>query len=151
MTINTDLFSVQPPAAPVVAPQATRQAPVTAVADREAAGNNQRPPDKGDRGLKFRAILSAQTFNGLAQALDTGTKRDSVVQSPPPRPSKVPTGAPTVLSASEAAGLYGVSQAVELNTAAAAEFRAASTSYATNFFAVERTFARPGEALELSV
>jgi len=126
------------------------QAPIAPIKDREHAGNERRQSGKNERDLDFRAVLSSTTFTNLADA--TSVPQEKTFTAPQPRrQSRVPDFIPEVISGTEAAQLYNAARATNINTAASAQFRAATSSYAKSFFSVEGTYARPGEALELSI
>ena len=157
MSISTDTISLQPLAAPIAPPQ-QRQAPVSAVGDRDGASNDRRKDAKDGRAranINFRAFLNAATFVGLAQSLGTDTfKADATEDSPrqTARAVKLPErDEPPVLSGEESERLYRSAQtASQTKNVRAPEFLAATSRYAKSFFAVSGTYARPGESLELT-
>ena len=148
--IAGEIFSPKPqiqivmPAAATVA----AQAPIAPIKDRETA-NDRRQSGKNERGLDFRAVLSATTFTDLADA--TSVTHEGPFAPRPQRPTRLPDAIPEVISGAEAVQLYNASRATGVNAGISAQFRAATTSYAKSFFSVEGTYARPGEALELSI
>jgi hypothetical protein len=148
-TITGDIFAPQPPQPTTVAPPAAQpRAPITPTTDRENARNDRRQADKGERGVSFRSILSAETFDGLATAVSATFEKAE--QEHAQREERVPKAEPVVISSTESAQLYQAAQLADWNAPAAKEFRAAASQYAKSFFSIEGTFARPGEALELS-
>ncbi len=156
MTISLDTLSLQPIAAPIAASPA-RQAPVTAVGDRDGANNDRRNPSRDSRGrssIAFRSLLDAATLAGLTKSLSGQSKTVSTDEAParPTHRAKLPDKAePEVLSASESERLYhSAKNSGQGRSSPAPEFLAATTRYAKAFFAVSGTFARPGESLEVT-
>ena len=125
------------------------QTPIAPIKDREQTGADRRQSGRNDRGVDFRAVLSSTTFADLADATSVTYEKPSAPQ--PQRPARLPDAIPEVISHAEAAQLYNASRAASTNPGVSAQFRAAATSYAQSFFSVEGTYARPGEALELSI
>jgi len=156
MTITIDSVSLQPIGAPI-APHAARQPQVAAVGERDSANNERRESARNDRGrasVAFRSFLNAATLAGLTQSLSADTVTASTDEAPAkaPRAEKIRDQQdPTVIDADEAEGLYRSAQAAsEPQSARAKEYLAATSRYATSYFAVSGTFARPGETLELT-
>ncbi len=144
LTPKPHIDFVTPAASPAAA-----QAPIAPIKDRENANNERRQSGKKDDGLDFRSILSTATFTDLADATSTASEESSAPQ--PQRPTRVQSAIPEVISHAEAAQLYNASRATNTDLSVSVQFRAATTSYAKSFFSVEGTYARPGEALELSI
>jgi len=157
MAISIDSLTLQPVAAPISAAP-VRQAPVTAVGERDGANNDRRNPSKDARGrssVAFRSFLDAATLAGLTKTLGAQTSTTAATDeapAPPPRRAKLPEKAEQeVLSASESERLYHSAKiSGQGRTSPAPEFLAATSRYAKSFFAVSGTFARPGESLELT-
>ena len=161
MAISIDTVSLQPVAAPL-APGLARQAPVTAVADRQGANNDRREQARGERNrstVTFRSFLNAATLAGLTKTL--GAERPASTDEAPAkvqRRAKLPDRKdPEVISGDEAESLYRSARSStkdqttsEQPVARAREYQAAATRYAKSFFAVSGTFAKPGESLELT-
>ena len=157
MTVSADTISLQPIAVPL-APPPPRQPAVSAVGEREGTANDRRKDSKDGRAranVGFRSFLNAATFVGLTQSLSSDTFKPDVAEQTtrtPTRATKFPAQEePPVLSAEESESLYRSAQAASkgANTRAP-EFLAATSRYAKSFFAVSGTFARPGDALELT-
>ena len=157
MTISADTISLQPIAVPLTPPPA-RQPAVSAVGEREGTANDRRKDSQDGRAranVGFRSFLNAATFVGLTHSLSSDTfkpeapKQDTRTTA---RAAKYPAREePPVLSAEESESLYrGAQAAPQGGNARAPEFLAATSSYAKSFFAVSGTFARPGDALELT-
>ncbi len=166
MSISSDIISVQPLAAPVVA-QAAVQPSVTSVGQRQGASNDKRQQQSsfGDRArasVAFRSFLNASTLAGLTQTIGaeapTATFSEALRQAK--RPQKLSKQQDdTTLSAEESEGLYRLAQAARNGKRGEApsapisnvrEYQAATQRYAKSFFAVSGTFAKPGESLELT-
>ena len=156
MALTLDSVSLKPIAAPIAA-QAPAAPAIAAVGERAGANNDRRDSQRNDRGrpsVAFRSFLNAATLAGLTQTLS----KDTVVVSsdePPPRQTKVPEQEPTTISSEEADHLYQSAQTASeaqprRETARVRAYQAATSRYATSFFSVSGTFARPGESLEVT-
>ncbi len=157
MTITIDALSHQPVAAPAAA-TVPRQPVAAPLREREGAANDRRDTQRNSRERvsgAFRAFLNAATLAGLNNTLGAEPV-EAVEPATAVRQSRVPDRKdPTILEADEAEGLYRSAQAAdeprtEKPSVRAREFQAVATRYAKSFFAVEGTFARPGEQLELT-
>ncbi len=151
-TISGDILAPRQPtqsANAAVSAVAAAQPQIVNVTDRDGARNDRRQSGKNERGLDFRAVLSTATFSDLTDA--TSIANDQPFKPTPQRSTRVPKLEPEVLSGAEATQLYNAAKAVGARADVSAQFRAATTSYAKSFFSVEGTYARPGEALELSI
>ena len=148
--ITGEILSPQPQTQ-IVTPAASTpaaQAPIAPIKDREQA-NDRRQSGKNDSRLDFRSVLSATTFTDLADATSVTQEQSSTQRQQ--RPTRVPESIPEVISHAEATQLYNASRAANTNAGVTAQHRAATSSYVKSFFSVEGTYARPGEALELSI
>lgn len=156
MAINFDSTTIQPVATPAAA-AVPRQPIVTPIGEREGASNERRESARNTRervSTAFRSFLNAATLAGITETLGAERSDVAVDDVAPVRETRVPDRRkdPTVLEADEAEGLYRTAQAADEGprSSRAREFHAAATRYAKSFFAVEGTFARPGESLELT-
>lgn len=148
--ITGEILSPKPQVQIVMPATATvaAQAPIAPIKDCET-GNDRRPSGKNDRGVDFRSILSSTTFTDLADATSVVSEGTSAPR--PQRPTRVPDAIPETISHAEAAQLHNASRAANTNAGITAQYRAATSSYVKSFFSVEGTYAKPGEALELSI
>ena len=144
LIINTIL----PPAATPQAPQASaidgQIEPAAGQPLNQARFGGNGPGNGGvgsDAGLSFRAALDPALVGSIAQTPPLqGTSR----------PEKRPDASPVELSGTESAGLLGAAQVARVTGGAAPRaYQAATQRYAQAFFADTRTFARPGDAVEL--
>jgi hypothetical protein len=149
MGITLDAVTLQPirtaqPAAPPVAP------PLVVVAEPARGQARESKNERGkDQAPSFRAVLNATVAGGIqAQAAQTETAKPE----PQARPARVPKSEPAELNGGESSVLLDAAYARRGEGASAARVHLAATSrYAQAFFADTRTFARPGESLELTV
>ncbi len=162
MTLTIDQMPVQPVAAPAAA-AVPRQPIVTPIGEREGASNERRDSTRSPRervSAAFRSFLNAATLAGITETLGA-EQPERVDPVAPVRPTRVPDRddgkTPTILEADEAESLYRSAQSSDgaaarrpRSSVRARQFQAAATRYAKSFFAVEGTFARPGESLEIS-
>ncbi len=148
MAITLDAVTLQPIKA---APQTPVVAPAFVVAD---PARGQARESKNERGKdsslsSFRAVLNAVAANAVTAdpvQADTGNAE------PQARPQRVPKNAPAELNGSDSSVMLDAAYARRGQGASAARAHLAATSrYAQAFFADTRTYARPGDSLELTV
>ena len=145
-------IEILPPERPTSAPVAPVQPTVTVI-DAPASVRGVRRDANANRSASFRAVLDAATFNGVINSAppsaptSTGTPSEA-------RPEKFPSAAAEELTPGESTGLLDAVQATRGSDAPPAPqqevYRAATQRYARTFFSDTRTFARPGESLEIS-
>ena len=149
MAITLDAVTLQPikaaPTTPVVAP--------AVVAADPARG--QARESKNDRGGKdsslssFRAVLNAVASGAVTANF---VQADAANTAPQARPERVPKSTPAELNGSESSVMLEAAYARrEQGASAARVYLAATSRYAQAFFADTRTYARPGESLEMTV
>jgi hypothetical protein len=147
MAIRIEILPPERTSAAPVSPSAPAVTGVDAVSLRRI----ERRDPKTSQGVSFRAALDAATFNGV---ISTSSASPAAGSDPEPRPTKLPTSSPDELTLSESAGLLGAAQTVRSAAGPSAPeleaHRAAAQRYAKTFFSDTRTFARPGESLEIS-
>lgn len=148
MAITIDAVTLQPvkAAQPPVAPIAA--APQVVVTDSERGSRRDQNNDRGkEQSLNFRAVLDAATAGSLKlDALQGEPARGET----PVRPTKLPKSGPAELSGGESSVLLEAAYQRRSDSGVRVHLTATSR-YAQAFFADTRTYARPGEALELTV
>ncbi len=152
MAITIDAVTLQPvkaaqlPAAPVTA--------VPQVVVAESARGSRRDQKNDNRGaqeqpLSFRAVLDAATAGNVKRAAVQGETAKTEIT---PRPTRVPKSGPAELSGDESPVLLEAAFTRRGgNDDGARPYLKATSRYAQAFFADTRTFARPGESLEMTV
>lgn len=126
--------SLEPAPAPPRAPD------ITPPSDREPTRNDRREAGKDERPLNFRAVLSAETFGNLAEAVGAvraDAERDAQKTPRMTRTTRVPKGEPTILSATESAAPDAAAQASEQDARITSAHRTAATRYTKSFFSVD--------------
>jgi hypothetical protein len=127
--------------------------PTVTVIDAPSSTRGERRDPKTDRGVSFRAALDAATFTGVISGAAPGGPASTAAEAGP-RPEKFPATSAEELSSGESTGLLGAVHATRGTDAPPAPeqdaHRAATQRYARTFFSDTRTFARPGESLEVS-
>jgi len=143
---------VLPPERPLSAPVTPVQPAVTVI-DAQVSARGDRRDARTDRGVSFRAALDATTFNGVIGGASGSTPASTGAQSQA-RPEKFPSTAAEELTPSDSTGFLDAVNATRGSDAPPAPeqkaHRAATQRYARTFFSDTRTFARPGESLEVS-
>lgn len=150
MAITADILITPQPIVMPIAPQPRPAiAPAT---ERESANNQRRESGKNANGaLSFRAALSATTATNTgavsqgAEALWTDEVSDRQA-----RPVRLPESAPIELTGAEAADLFTRAVANNERKGRSPAFAAATSLYATSYFAGSSFYARPGDTLELT-
>jgi len=151
VSITTDILLTPQPLASAAIP-AMRPA-IAPTAEREGANQQRRESDKNEQsGLNFRAVLSATTLNDIARvaASAEASIRSASIEERPRREMRLPGKTPVEISGAEAADLFTQALANNSRKSRAPEFEAATSRYASSYFAGSAFYARPGEALELT-
>ena len=145
-------IEILPPERVTPAPVAPVQQTVTVI-DAPVSVRSGRRDANTNRGASCRAVLDTATFNGVLGGTPP-TAPASAGTAPEPRPEKFPSAAAEELTPGESTGLLDAGQATRGSDAPPAPqqdvYRAATQRYARAFFSDTRTFARPGESLEIS-
>ncbi len=151
MNVLFDSVTLQPVAAPQ-APPPRPQAPISPVGEGDAPKRDPREQNKGgrQRHIDFQSFITASTLEGLGRTLGGDQTIQDAPERRPLREAKYPDAGPKVLSGAEAANYFRTVSGESEGLAISREFQTAASAYAKNFFAVQGTFARPGESLELS-
>ena len=153
MGITLDGITLQPIKAASSAPAAAAAivAPPIIVADPSRGSRRDSKNDRGkDQPLSFRAVLNATA----AGSIKTETPQAEAAKAEPEaRPARVPDSSPTELNGAESSVLLDAAYARrgESSNGQQRVHLAATSRYAQAFFADTRTYARPGESLELTV
>ena len=149
MSITIDAVTLQPINQPAPSAVAAPVAPpVVAVADSARTSQRDSKNERGkEQSLGFRAVLDAAA-SGKVQldAAPADTPRPEVA----PRPAKLPKRGPAELSGGESSVLLEAAYQRRADSGVRVHL-AATSRYAQAFFADTRTYARPGESLELTV
>lgn len=148
MAITIDAVTLQPVKA---APQPTPYAPappVVVIADSARGSQRDQKDERGKQSLGgFRAVLDAANAGRVKpDAVRPETAKPDV----PPRPTKLPKNGPAELSGGDSSILLDAAYG-RRNDNGVRVHLAATSRYAQAFFADTRTYARPGESLELTV
>ncbi len=152
MIVNNDILALHPVAVAVPPPPPR---PAIAPAGERESANDRRGAQKDGRstGLSFRATLTATTVGGLGAVVDRApsvTSDSGESSAAQERAVKLPENGPIILSSHESERLYREARA-EKPFKRDPAFVAATQRYAKSYFSVSGTYARPGEALELTV
>lgn len=138
---------------PIVMPIAPQPRPAVAPAtERETANNQRRESGKNaNSALSFRAALSAATVANVGTASQGAEAvwADEVAERKA-RPVRLPEQGPIELSGAEAADLFARAVANNERKGRSPAFAAATSRYATSYFAGSAFTARPGQTLELT-
>ncbi len=150
MAITIDAVTLQPVkvAQPSIAPITV--APQVVVADSARGSRRDSKNDRGgkEQSLNFRAVLDAVASGSIKlEAVQTEAGKADVS----PRPTRVPKTGPSELNGSEAPVMLEAAYVRRGSDNGARIHLAATSRYAQAFFADTRTFARPGESLEMTV
>jgi hypothetical protein len=150
MALTADILITPQPIVMPVAPQ-PRPAIVPAT-ERESASNQRRGDAKNpNSALSFRAALSAATVANVGTASQGAEAvwTDGVSERQA-RPVRLPEHGPIELSGAEAADLFARAVANNERKGRSPVFAAATSRYATSYFAGSSFHARPGQTLELT-
>lgn len=152
MAITFDILPMPQPIVAAVPPPQPR--PVIAPAtERDGANNQRRDSSRHQNGpLSFRAVLSQTTLAEFGRARATA---DTAVWSGEgaerrPREMRFPESVPIELSGAESGDLFTHAVANNERRSRAPEFAAATSRYASSYFAGSSFYARPGETLEVT-
>ena len=151
MAITIDAVTLQPVrvAQPTIAPITV--APQVVVADSARGSRRDSRNDRGgkEQSLNFRAVLDAVASGSIKlEAVQTEAGKADVS----PRPTRLPKNGPSELNGSDAPVMLDAAYVRRGSSDNGARIHLAATSrYAQAFFADTRTFARPGESLEMTV
>lgn len=151
MAITADIFITPQPIVVSVPPPQPRPA-ITPADARDGANNQRRESKNQNTSLSFRAVLDTTTFSGIARA---STATDSAVwlgegEDRRARPSRLPESGPIELSGDEASDLFTRAVMNNERKSRAPEFLAATSRYASSYFAGSSFQARPGDTLEMT-
>jgi hypothetical protein len=152
MAITADVLVTPPPIMAAVTPPQPRPV-ITPTGERDGANNQRRESGKKDNGpLSFRAALDKAVFAGIdrasAQALKAAWEGEG--EERVHRETRFPEGGPVELTGAEASDLF--ERAIANNTRRGRDpaFAAATSLYATSYFAGSSFHTRPGETLEIT-
>jgi len=138
---------------PIVMPIAPQPRPAVApAAERESAHNQRRESGKNANGaLSFRAALSAATVANVGTAAQGAEAVwADEVSDRKARAIRLPEHGPIELTAAEAADLFSRAVANNERKGRSPAFAAATSLYATSYFAGSSFHARPGDTLEMT-
>lgn len=139
MQVTFDTISIAQPT-PVNPAPPPQQRPRVA-----PAGGRDRSQNNADRGTDFKTALDGALSGQTAQ---TAVHREESSKAPP-RPEKYPTIDAGPVDGAESAELYKLTKVGEA-MASRPEFVSAASEYATRFFSIASTYAKPGEKLEVT-
>lgn len=153
MAITLDILPMPQPITVAVPPPQPR--PVIAPAsERDSANNQRRESSKNQNApLSFRAALSESTFAGIARSTTTTDTAvwSGVGEERRPREARFPDSAPLEISGDEASDLFTRAVANNERRSRAPEYAAATSRYASSYYAGSPFYARPGDTLEVTV
>ncbi|MBX7198574.1 MAG: hypothetical protein K1X51_04305 [Rhodospirillaceae bacterium] len=147
MAITIDAVTLQPVRAVPQPAAAFVAAPPVVVADSARSSRRDQKEERGKQSLSFRAVLDAAA---AGQVKLDAVQPETVKPDVPPRPTKLPKGNPAELNGGDSSILLDAAYGRRADSGARIHL-AATSRYAQAFFADTRTFARPGESLELTV
>lgn len=152
MALTADILVTPPPIMAAVTPPQPR--PVIAPAgERDGANNQRRDSSKKENGpLSFRAALGETVFDRLGRAASqtTATVWDGEGEDRPRRETRFPDSSPVELTGAEASDLFERAVANNSRKGRDPAFVAATSLYATSYFAGSSFHTRPGETLEIT-
>lgn len=152
MSITADILVTPPPVMAAVTPPQPRPV-ITPAGERDGANNQRRESAKKENGpLSFRAALNETTFSSIGRAsVQASTAAwDGEGEERVRRETRFPESGPVELTGAEASDLF--ERAIANNTRRGRDpaFVAATSLYATSYFAGSSFHTRPGETLEIT-
>lgn len=150
MSLTIDAVTLQPVKQPAPSAAAAPVAPPVVVVADSARGSRREPQNERgkEQSLNFRAVLDAVASGKVT--LDA-VQAESARPETPPRAVKIPKAGPAEVTGGDSSVLLEAAYGRRRTDNGVRVHLAATSRYAQAFFADTRTYARPGESLELTV